>query len=1377
RLDLLGCSLVDLSTSPFDQVQFWVELRQQGQAHGHLDIANTDGSQQQIDFRAIADFAPQRHLWVLRHSAEHRPMAAATQNQPPLERPNIPYAAASQFRSQVGSQQVNSPLPAAHHNLVDEHQHWQPAETVWHNDQHQWQRLFDALPVGVAYINRDGCYGYANQVYQNWFRPSPADIAGQALNVVLGSMGYEHIQPQIDRVLAGEPVTYEMAMPDAAGGTRYVRATLVPDVDERGMVCGFYRFIVDLSDRHQLESELYASRHKYQTLFEILPLGVSITDAAGNLVETNPASEQILGIPTTEHNQRTCDEPTWQIIYPNGDPMPAEDYPAVRALRENQAILDVEQGIIHPDGSIRWIMTSAAPIPIDAYGVAIAYIDITERKRLELQLQSSEERLSNVLENVSASVTRFRMFANHDWEYDYISSGCEVVFGYPPEAFQRNKTLWMSHVFPADQERVIQAMIETVFAAGRSAQDYRFCHADGSVRWISETLSSSWSEDKQCWVVTLVSIDISDRKAAEEALHRSEATNQAILAAIPDLIIRIHRDGTYLQVHRNTGIRLIYPGIVAIGSHISECLPPDMVEERWHYIHRALDTKQFQVYEYTVHFEDETRYEEARIIPMDNDTVLVLVRDISDRKRVEFALRHREQEFRMLAENAPDCIMRCDRQFRYLYVNPTTERLSQMARADIVGKTSAELGFADSLVQLWHGAVAEVFRTGDGQILEYELPLPSGDRTFYSRIVPEWGDDGTVCSVLIVARDITDLKRAQNELRRQAERERLLSTVTQYIRQSLDLSQILTTAVDEIRHLLHADRVLIYQFNSDWSGDMVAESVVAPWHPVIGSSHHDPCFTGALVDRYRGGHISQIDDINTVNLTPCYRDFLASFQIQAALTMSLLDGEQLWGLFCIHYCAAAHSWQAWEVELLQRVVDQVAIAIHQSQLYTQVQTLNANLEQQVQERTTQLQQSFEFEALLNRITERLRNSLDEQRILDAAINEFAEHLNIQFGNVALYNTVGSLAEHDENIVIVSEYNRLSPALSTFVISAVEFPHIQYQVHHNVQFQFCMPLPIEGDRWQTALLSPMVDENNIVLGDILLLRSQDQYFTETEMKLVQQVANQCAIALRQSRLYQSAQNQVTELERLNQLKDDFLSTVSHELRTPMANIKMATELLEIYLVQQGILPPELSLENITEQASPIIRYFHILKDAEEREITLINDLLDLARIDAQTEPLNLTTIALQNWIPHLLEPFLTRTQQQRQQLTVEIQTDIPPCQIDLAHFQRILSELLNNACKYTPAGETIGVVVCATAEWLELKVFNSGVDIPQEECDRIFDRFYRIPNSDPWKHGGTGLGLALVKKLVEYMDGSISVERSPNRIEFAIHLPLLLESVG
>ena len=103
------------------------------------------------------------------------------------------------------------------------------------------------------------------------------------------------------------------------------------------------------------------------------------------------------------------------------------------------------------------------------------------------------------------------------------------------------------------------------------------------------------------------------------------------------------------------------------------------------------------------------------------------------------------------------------------------------------------------------------------------------------------------------------------------------------------------------------------------------------------------------------------------------------------------------------------------------------------------------------------------------------------------------------------------------------------------------------------------------------------------------------------------------------LYQTAQAQVQALERLDQAKDDFLSTVSHELRSPMTSIKMATQMLEIQLTRTGMLD--------AAGTSPISRYFQILKSQSEREIQLINDLLDLARLDAHTETLTLTTLDL------------------------------------------------------------------------------------------------------------------------------------------------------
>ncbi len=267
--------------------------------------------------------------------------------------------------------------------------------------------------------------------------------------------------------------------------------------------------------------------------------------------------------------------------------------------------------------------------------------------------------------------------------------------------------------------------------------------------------------------------------------------------------------------------------------------------------------------------------------------------------------------------------------------------------------------------------------------------------------------------------------------------------------------------------------------------------------------------------------------------------------------------------------------------------------------------------------------------------------------------------------------------------------------------------------------------------------------------------------------MQQIANHCAIALRQARLYIAAQNQVKELELLNQLKDDFLSTVSHELRTPMSSIQMAAEMINVHLRQQGLLKDELE----EQPTVPLARYLAILYQECQREIGLINDLLDLSRLDAQTEPLALMTIQPQFWLAHIAEPFIERTRQRSQQLQLAM-PDLPSLETDVSYFERIFSELLTNACKYTPPNETITLAASATDAELTVWVENSGIEIAETERDRIFDRFYRIPSSDPWRHEGTGLGLALVKKLVEYLGGSIRLESGNQRTRFIVELPLV-----
>jgi signal transduction histidine kinase len=135
------------------------------------------------------------------------------------------------------------------------------------------------------------------------------------------------------------------------------------------------------------------------------------------------------------------------------------------------------------------------------------------------------------------------------------------------------------------------------------------------------------------------------------------------------------------------------------------------------------------------------------------------------------------------------------------------------------------------------------------------------------------------------------------------------------------------------------------------------------------------------------------------------------------------------------------------------------------------------------------------------------------------------------------------------------------------------------------------------------------------------------------------------------------------------------------------------------------------------------------------------------------------------------PFQERAQSQQQQLQLDIPESLPSIATDAESLSRIVTELLNNACKYTPAHHVIKVTARVVQQQLQLSISNSGVEIPTHEISRIFNKFYRIPNNDPWKHGGTGLGLALVKKLVERLSATIEVSSKNGHTQFRVDLPL------
>jgi two-component system sensor kinase FixL len=158
------------------------------------------------------------------------------------------------------------------------------------------------------------------------------------------------------------------------------------------------------------EEELKVSLAKYKVLFESFPIAITISDRKGNIVESNRRAEEILGLSAEEQARRKIGGTDWHLIRPDGTPMPAEEYASVRALKENHLVDNVEMGIVKGTGPVTWINVTAAPIPVKDYGVAIAYSDITERKKAEEQ----REALIRELEQKNAELARFTYTVSHE---------------------------------------------------------------------------------------------------------------------------------------------------------------------------------------------------------------------------------------------------------------------------------------------------------------------------------------------------------------------------------------------------------------------------------------------------------------------------------------------------------------------------------------------------------------------------------------------------------------------------------------------------------------------------------------------------------------------------------------------------------------------------------------------------------------------------------------------------------------------------------------------------------------------------------------------------------------------------------------------------
>ena len=230
--------------------------------------------------------------------------------------------------------------------------------------------------------------------------------------------------------------------------------------------------------------------------------------------------------------------------------------------------------------------------------------------------------------------------------------------------------------------------------------------------------------------------------------------------------------------------------------------------------------------------------------------------------------------------------------------------------------------------------------------------------------------------------------------------------------------------------------------------------------------------------------------------------------------------------------------------------------------------------------------------------------------------------------------------------------------------------------------------------------------------------------------------------------------VCSLQRVEKLRKDLVADVAHELRTPLTNMRGYLEAL-----RDGVLPP--SPEQIASLHEEVLRL-----------VRLVEGLHQLAIADAGIQRLRPKTAGIRKLTAHALEPFKPRFQDKAIRLTTPADTDGPPVvRIDHDQFVCVLNNLFENAWHYTPEGGAVSVEVSAEGPAAVLRVSNTGDGVAPHDLPFIFERFYRGEKSRSREHGGAGIGLALVKQIVEAHGGAVSAESRDGLTTFRVTLPL------
>jgi signal transduction histidine kinase len=551
-----------------------------------------------------------------------------------------------------------------------------------------------------------------------------------------------------------------------------------------------------------------------------------------------------------------------------------------------------------------------------------------------------------------------------------------------------------------------------------------------------------------------------------------------------------------------------------------------------------------------------------------------------------------------------------------------------------------------------------------------------------------------------------------------------LYAVSAQLGTSLDLTEVLNQVMDAIIQLTGAERGYLVLFD-DSSGELrPAAARNVDQETIAGSSMN---ISRTVIERA----LASGDGVLTSNAQEDERfagqQSVVGYQLRSIMCAPLRARGSMLGAVYVDNRLFTSVFDNADLELLVTFTNQAAIAIDNARLFTQT-------DQALTRRVDEL-------SMFQRIDQQLNKSLDLNRVLNLALSWAISLTGADSGSIGLLETNEESEEQGLRLLV---HNRAEDEESeTSPLVSLDHP-VLHEVLANGRSSFLQNVTSEQAIDSTpaaAQLAVPIRRDGLITGLITLESKLVNAIDAEDIAFVERLADRAAVAIKNARLYE-------EIQAISKAKSDFISVVTHELRLPMTAIKGYND-----LILGGMTGP------LNDQQK---QFLQVVRRNIDRMQDLISDLSDINRIESGRMKFENETFAILDTIHVVRDSLQEAITGKNQLLTIDYSPGVGEVYADPKRIGQVLTNLVSNAHKYTPPGGEITIQTKEVAGFVQIAVIDNGIGISDENQMKLFTQFFRAEDQAVRDQNGWGLGLSIVKNIVEAQGGEISFVSELNR---------------